>query len=108
MSERIYNMNPARLGELIREVIQEIGGDEAVQDLIRKEKASLIDNIFRGSKLAQIYDDRFRDELKYPVEFFDKLYELDLDTLDAYSKAIDKRNTDYMKIQVTLHNLGMV
>lgn len=106
--QSIYNMNPRRLGELVQEVIAELGGDKAVQDLIRKEKASIIENIMRGAKLAQIYDPRFIEELRYPVEFFDKLYELDLDTLDAYSKAIDKRNTDYMRAQVALHNLGMI
>lgn len=104
----IYNMNPHRLRELIQEAITELGGDEAVKDLIRKEKASIIKNIMRGAKLAQIYDPRFTEELRDWWGFFCKLYELDLDTLDAYSKAIDKRNTDYMKAQVTLHNLGMI
>jgi len=102
----IYNMNPRRLGELIEEVITELGGDEAVQDLIRKEKASIIDDIFRGSKIAQLYDARFKDELEEPVQFFDKLYELDLHTLEAYSKALDKRNTEYMRAQVAKHNSG--
>lgn len=103
MENKIYNMNPRRLKEILDEVVAEIGGDEAVNDLIRKEKACKIENIIRGAKLAQIYDPRFSRELASPVEFFDKLYELDLDALDAYSKALDKRNTTYMANQVRLN-----
>jgi hypothetical protein len=99
-------MNPRRLGELVQEVIAEIGGDKAIEDLIRKEKACKIDDIFRGAKLAQCHDHRFVQELRDPVAFFDKLYELDLDTLDAYSKALDKKNTAYMQAQVLAHNRG--
>lgn len=108
MNQQIFNINPRRLGELVQEVIAELGGDEAVQDLIRKEKASLIENIFRGCKLSQCYDPKMIAKLKDPVTLFDQLYECDLDTLEALNKAIDKRNTEYMRQQVTMHNMGLI
>jgi len=103
--------NPVqRIDEIIKEamadITAEVGGDEVVQDLVRKEKACKIDDIFRGAKLAQCHDYRFVVELRDPVCFFDKLYELDLYALDAYSKALDKKNTEYMKRQVLSHNRG--
>lgn len=101
--QRMYNTNPRKLWDIVQEVKAELGGEEVIKDLERKEYASLIDNVFRGAKLAQIYDPRFSRELASPVEFFDKLYELDLEALDAYSKALDKRNTTYMANQVRLN-----
>lgn len=102
----IYNMNPRRINELIDEVLAEIEAEGGMEDAIRKEKACKIDDIMRGAKMAQIYDPRFRAELADPAGFFDKLYELDLDALDAYSKALDNRNTAYMANQVRLNNMG--
>jgi hypothetical protein len=40
------------------------------------------------------------------VGFFDKLYDLDLDTLAAYLKALDKKNIEYMRAQVLSYNRG--
>lgn len=101
-----HNIDPADLVKLVEETISELGGEEAVNDLIRREKACKIEDIFRGAKLAQCYDHRFVPELRDPSAFFDKLYKLDLDALDAYSEALDKRNTEYMKLQVFKHNNG--
>lgn len=102
-----HEIDSADLARMAQECIAEIGGEDAVNDLMRKEKASIIEDIFRGAKLAQCYDYRFVRELKHPVEFFDKLYELDLDTLDAYSKALDKKNTLYMAARVLAYNNGI-
>lgn len=102
------NIDPAELAKLCDAVIAEMGGPEEVDNLIRREKASIIDSIFRGAKLAQCHDHRFVQELRHPAGFFDKLYELDLDALDAYSKALDKKNTEYMREQVLKHNNGII
>ena len=102
--QSIYNIQPKRLNELINEVLTEIEKEGGIQDAIRKEKACKIDDIMRGAKMAQIYDQRFRTELADSSTFFDKLYELDLDTLDAYSKALDKNNTTYMQEQMRKNN----
>lgn len=102
--QRIHNMNPRRLRDLLQECIAEIGGDEAIKDFIRKEKAIKIEDIMRGYKIAQIYCPKARGHITNPIETFDLLYELDLDTLEAYSKAIDKLNTAYMQTQVAKHN----
>lgn len=108
MSElkRVYNRNPRRISELIDEVMAEIENSGGMEDAIRKEKACKIEDIFRSAKLAQLYDKRFIDELANPVAFFDKLYDLELHALEAYSIALDNCNTRYMKQQVSAHNNG--
>lgn len=104
MHPSIYNIQPKRLSELIDEVLAEIKADGGMDEQIRREKASLIDNIMRGLKLAQIYSDKAYKAMQNPVDTFDKLYDKDLDTLDAYSKAIDKHNTNYMRAEVEKNN----
>lgn len=108
MSElkRVYNMNPRRISELIDEVMAEIESSGGMEDAIRKEKACNIEDIFRSAKLAQLYDKRFIDELASPVAFFDKLYDLELHALEAYSITLDNCNTRYMRGKVAEHNNG--
>lgn len=104
MHPSIYNIQPKRLSELIDEVLAEIKADGGMEDCIRKEKACKIEDIFRGLKIAQLYSQKAVTAMQDPVDTFDKLYERDLDTLDAYSKAIDKHNTNYMRAEVEKNN----
>lgn len=104
--DNLFNNPVRRIDEIMAEIFNEIDAEGGMENVIRREKACKINDIFRGAKLAQCYDYRFVVELKDPVELFDKLYDLDLDALDAYSKALDKKNTEYCQKQVLSHNRG--
>lgn len=106
MIPSIYNIQPKRLKELLDECIAELGGEEGVQNAIRQEKATIIEDIMRGYKIAQLYSKTAIKAINNPVWAFDKLYEMDLPTLEAYNKALDKHNTDYMRRNVERHNNG--
>jgi hypothetical protein len=109
--DNLFGGNPIqRIDAIILEIFQKemdaIEAEGGIEDAIRKEKATIIEDIFRGSKIAQLYDKRFFTELQEPAAYFDKLYELDLPTLEAYNKAIDRLNTKYMRKEVEKHNNG--
>ena len=100
-------MNP--LDNLFGKPVQRIDAIMAdlfpdVKDDLRKQKACKIEDIMRGLKIAQLYSDKAVTAMAYPVDTFDKLYDKDFDTLDAYSKAIDKHNTTYMRGEVEKNN----
>lgn len=100
-NEQLNQINPKKLDQLIHEVISEFGGEAAITDAIRKEKAFLIDDIMRSFKIAQLHTPKLAEHIRPEnlSETFDKLYELNLDVLEAYLKGLDKANTEYMRKQ---------
>ncbi len=100
-------MNP--LDQLFGKPVQRIDAIMAelfsdVKDDLRKQKACKIEDIMRGLKMAQIYDPSARIAYKDCVTTFDKLYDSDMHTLEAYSHALDTMNTRYMRGKASQHN----
>ncbi len=90
--------------EMFKKEMAIIEAEGGMENEIRKQKACKIEDCFRGLKLAQVYEPKAREFMANPVKTFDRLYDMDLHTLEAYSYALDKCNTAYMREKVEEHN----
>lgn len=98
-----------KLSELLAEVLAEIGGEQGVQDEIKRQKLELIDCLMRGYKIAQIFDNKCKIAISPENigDTFYRLYDLDLCVLEDHLLALDKAITRYMKREVLASNLGV-
>jgi hypothetical protein len=70
---------------------------EEIRDQIRKEKAILIEDIFRVTKLSIPMNENHRRHLNAPVEYFDLLYDQSIDTLEVILATMSAKLNRYMR-----------
>ena len=101
-------LNPRRLAEILEECLAERRNDKDLEDEIRHRKAIFIDDIMRVFKLSQIYDNNAKWAINNPSEAFDRLYDCDLDVLEAFLKVNSDKLSAYMSAQVLANNQGLI
>jgi len=78
----ISNIQPKRLNQLINEVMAEIEQDKSFIEHIRKEKVSLITDIFKCGKCLNGFSPYYKEYLNPTPFMFDTLYDKDLTDLE--------------------------
>lgn len=103
-----HELNPAELEKLWSEVINECGGIDSVNDLVRKEKATIIEDIIRVKKMSGCISRQHLIDISpenIPATF-DTLYDQDIVDLEVQLASLSAELQRYMRAQVLSHNRG--
>lgn len=105
MKNLFQSITPLKFDELLQEVIAEIGGEQGMENAIRQQKCTFIEDIIRVKKLLSCQDNRHLTDITTNLSTtFDVYYDLDLNALELKLAILSARLNKYMKEQVNNHN----
>lgn len=101
-----HELNPADIAKLWAEVVNECGGEDGINDLIRKEKVTIIEDIIRVKKMSGGISRQHLMDINHEniPATFDTLYDQDIVDLEVQLAALSAELQRYMKAQVRAHN----
>ena len=96
-------MNPRRFSEIYAEILQELAPIK--EDEIRKEKCSLIDDIFRAKNLSQVFNPQHGIDINENWwDTFNSLYDMTMPELEVELASLSMYLSRYMRQQTLMNN----